>query len=485
MDWVEMSIVQLAQAMQAGTLTATELTQACLCRIERQEPAIGAFLTLTAEDALAKARAVDLGRAAGKPLPPLAGIPVAYKDNLCTQGVRTTCASRMLSQYTPPYDATVVARLRAQGVVPLGKVNLDEFAMGSSTENSALQATRNPLDHSRVPGGSSGGSAAAVASGEAPFALGSDTGGSIRQPAAFCGVVGMKPTYGTVSRYGLVAFASSLDQIGPITRTVRDSALVLDALAGHDPMDATSANRAYAPYAADLEQGVEGLRIALAEELFGAGVSADVLAAVEAAAKRYERMGATLHTVSMPALRHALPAYYILSSAEASSNLARFDGIRFGHRAEGAKTLDELYERSRSEGFGPEVKRRILLGTFALSAGYVDEYYKQALKLRRLVFRDFERVLQAHDVILSPVTPTVAFRFGEKTEDPMAMYSGDICTVPANIAGLPALSLPCGTGEGGMPVGLQLMGRAFDERTLYRAAYALEREGEKNERAGI
>lgn len=477
MDWVHMSIVQLAGAMQSGEVTATELAQACLYRIAEQEPAVGAFLTLTAEAALAQARAVDNDRATGRQLPPLAGIPVAYKDNLCTRNVPTTCASRMLRHYTPPYDATVVARLRAQRVVALGKVNLDEFAMGSSTENSALQITRNPLDPSRVPGGSSGGSAAAVASGEVPFALGSDTGGSIRQPAAFCGIVGMKPTYGAVSRYGLVAFASSLDQIGPLTRTVRDSALVLNALAGHDPRDATSANRAYKPYDADLEKGMEGLRVALPDELFGEGISADVLAAVEAAARRCERMGAALQTVSMPTLRCALPAYYILSSAEASSNLARFDGIRYGRRAKEAKTLDDLYARSRSEGFGPEVKRRILLGTFALSAGYVDAYYKQALKVRRLVSRDFDRVLQSHDVILSPVTPTVAYRMGEKTEDPMAMYSGDICTVPANIAGLPALSMPCGTGEGGLPVGLQLMGRAFEERTLYRAAYALEREG--------
>ncbi len=472
-----MSVAALAGAMSQGELSSVEVTKAFLARIAQRDPEIGAYLKITADAALEAAQRSDALRQATADTSPLLGIPAAYKDNLCTKGIPTTCASHMLEGYLPPYDATAVERLSAVGVVPLGKLNMDEFAMGASTESSAFQPTRNPLDLTRVPGGSSGGSAAAVAAGEAAFALGSDTGGSIRQPAAFCGVVGVKPTYGSVSRYGLVAFASSLDQIGPITRTVCDAALVLDALCGHDPRDATSVPRTYGGYGEDLEKGVRGMTFALPEELFGEGIAPDVRAAVEAAATRYECLGATLRPVSMPALRHALPAYYILSSAEASSNLARFDGIRYGHRAENLENLDDLYERSRSEGFGAEVKRRILLGTFALSAGYVDAYYKQAQKVRTLVSRDFARVLDTCDAILSPTTPTVAYRIGEKIADPMAMYMGDICTVPASIAGLPALSVPCGTGAFGMPVGLQLIGRAFDEKTLLRAAYALEQEG--------
>ena len=477
MDITSMSVAQLSRAMTAGECTSTDAVRAYLARIAEKEPVVGAYLTITAEQALEAAVGMDVLRRQGKVMEPLGGVPAAIKDNLCTKGVPTTCASRMLTEYVPPYDATAVERIQAAGVVCLGKTNMDEFAMGSSTENSALQITRNPLDTSRVPGGSSGGSAAAVAAGEAAFALGSDTGGSIRQPAAFCGVVGIKPTYGAVSRYGLVAFASSLDQVGPITRTVEDAALVLNSLCGHDPRDATSIPRAYGGYGAELEAGVAGLTLALPEELFGEGIAPDVLAAVEAAARRYERLGAKITRVSMPALESALPAYYIMSSAEASSNLARFDGVRYGRRAATYDGLTDLYEQSRSSGFGSEVKRRILLGTFALSAGYVDAYYKQALKVRTLVTEDFARVLKGCDAILSPVTPTVAYPLGAKTSDPMTMYMGDICTVPANIAGLPALSLPCGTGEGGMPVGLQLMGRAFDEKMLLRVARALEREG--------
>ncbi|MDR0896518.1 MAG: Asp-tRNA(Asn)/Glu-tRNA(Gln) amidotransferase subunit GatA [Oscillospiraceae bacterium] len=477
MQITAMSIQQLSESLATGALTAAEAAEVYLSAIEQKDSAVGAYLTVTADIARETAAGVDVDRANGKALPPLAGIPVGIKDNLCTRGVRTTCASKMLENYIPPYSATAVERLSAQRTVMLGKLNMDEFAMGSSTENSALGRTVNPLDAARVPGGSSGGSAAAVAAGLAPFALGSDTGGSIRQPAAFCGVVGVKPTYGAVSRYGLVAFASSLDQIGPLTRTVGDAAQVLNAICAHDPRDATSVNRPYGGYADDLGKGVKGLTLALPEELFGEGIAPDVRQAVEGAAMRLEREGAILRPVSMPTLRHALPAYYLLSSAEASSNLSRFDGVRYGHRAEGAETLSELYMRSRSEGFGAEVKRRILLGTFALSAGYVDAYYKQALKVRTLVARDMARVLSTCDAILSPVAPTVAYRLGEKTGDPMTMYMGDICTVPANIAGLPALSVPCGTGEGGMPVGLQLMGRAFDEKTLLRIAEAVEKGG--------
>lgn len=474
---LQLTVADLARALRRGELTAVEAAKAYLERIARREPDVAAFLTITGEEALSAAEAVDGRRRAGERLPALAGIPMALKDNLCTRGVRTTCASRMLAGYIPPYTATAVERLLSTGAVSLGKLNMDEFAMGSSTENSAFQRTANPLDLARVPGGSSGGSAAAVAAKEAAFTLGSDTGGSIRQPAAFCGVVGMKPTYGLVSRYGLVAFASSLDQIGPLTRTVRDSALVLEAIAGHDAKDATSVPGRAGGYSDDLERGVKGLTLAVPDSLFGEGIAPDVAQAVEAALRRYERMGATLRPVSMPMLQRALPAYYLLSSAEASSNLARFDGIRYGTRAKAYDGIEDLYMRTRAEGFGPEVKRRILLGTFALSAGYVDAYYRKAAKVRSLVAREFAAVLAGCDAIVSPVTPTVAYRLGEKVDDPMAMYLGDICTVPANIAGLPALSMPCGKGEGGLPVGLQLMGRAFDERTLYRIAYALEREG--------
>ena len=477
MRLTDRSLFDLSALMARGETTSEEIARAHLTRIGEQDGEIGAYLTVTAESAMEEARRADARRKGGERLSPLSGIPMAVKDNLCTKGVRTTCASRMLEHYVPPYDATAVERMRRAGAVSLGKANLDEFAMGASTERSALQLTKNPLDLLRVPGGSSGGSAAAVAAGEAVFALGSDTGGSVRQPAAFCNLVGMKPTYGRVSRYGLVAFASSLDQIGPLTRTVRDSALVLSALSGLDPRDATSADRPPEDFTATLERGVQGLSLALPDELFGEGISPDVLCAVEAAARRLERLGARLKRVSMPALPYALPAYYLISSAEASSNLARFDGVRYGFRAETYKDLSELYEKTRSEGFGEEVKRRILLGTFALSAGYAEQYYRRALKVRSLVSDQFAATLSECDAILSPVTTSVAFLLGEKVDDPMAMYRGDLCTVPASIAGLPALSVPCGRGENGLPVGLQLIGRAFDEATLYRAAYALEREG--------
>ncbi len=476
MDVTKMGVAALSTLLAKGDISAVETAKAYLARIACDDPAIGAYLTVTEAHALKQAEAVDARRAQGEALPPLAGIPAAYKDNLCMEGIRMTCASRMLAGYAPPFTATAVRRLEAEGVVPLGKVNLDEFAMGGSTEHSALGRTVNPLDHTRVPGGSSGGSAAAVAAGLCAFALGSDTGGSIRQPAAFCGVVGMKPTYGAVSRYGLVAFASSLDQIGPLTHTVRDSALVLDALMGHDPLDATSAKHAHESCASQLELGAAGLTFALPDELFSADISPDVLSAVEGAARRMERLGAKLKRINMPALRHALPAYYLLSSAEASSNLARFDGIRYGHRAQ-ANALDALYERTRGEGFGPEVQRRILLGTFALSSGYADRYYKQALRVRTLVSRAFDEAFAGCDLILCPTAPTVAYRLGEKIADPTAMIAGDLCTVPASIAGLPALSMPCGLGEGGLPVGLQWIGKPFAEATIYRAAHALEREG--------
>lgn len=479
MNITSMSVLDLSRALTEGCLTSRQLTEACLDCISAQEPQIGAFLTVTAEEALRQADEADALRRAGKAAGPLHGIPVAVKDNLCVAGIRTTCASRMLEDFVPPYSAAAWEKLRRAGCVLLGKTNLDEFAMGSTTENSAFQVTRNPRDLSRVPGGSSGGSAAAVAAGEAPFALGSDTGGSVRQPAAFCGVVGMKPTYGTVSRHGLVAFASSLDQIGPLTRTVADSALVLDALVGPDPRDSTCLDRVYAPMAGQIGQPVRGLRIGLPKEMFAQGLSGDVRAAVLSAAHALEAQGAVLTEVSLPSLAYALPAYYIISSAEASSNLARFDGVRYGRRAADFADLEELYVRSRSEGFGAEVKRRILLGTYTLSAGYFDAYYKKALQVRTLVMQDMARVFAGADCLLSPVAPTAAYRLGEKTRSPLEMYLGDVHSVPANIAGIPALSLPCGTDADGLPVGVQLMGPAFSEPLLYRVGHAIENAGKE------
>jgi len=473
-DLLKMSLSDLGTALAAKRVSAAELTKAYVASIEKNEPRVGAYVSTDARLALDMAIAVDKRRAAGEALSPLAGIPMGVKDNICTKGVTTTCASRMLADYVPPYDAHVVERLKQAGFVMLGKLNMDEFAMGSTTENSAIKVTHNPLDLTRVPGGSSGGSAAAVAAFEAAYTLGSDTGGSIRQPAAFCGVVGMKPTYGTVSRYGLVAFASSLDQIGPLTRTVRDNALVLNAIAGHDKRDATSVDRAYGDFGAEIGKGVKGLVIGVPKEFFGEGISPDVKEAVLAAAARYEKLGARTVEVSMPAIDHALAAYYVISSAEASSNLARFDGVRYGYRTAEFEDIGELYKKSRSEGFGAEVKRRIMLGTFALSSGYYDAYYKKALQVRALVRADYDRVLEGCDVILSPVAPTVAYKLGEKSKNPLEMYMGDAYSVPVNVAGIPALALPCGTGEGGMPVGLQLMGKPFSEALLYRVGAALE-----------
>ncbi len=470
----ELSVCALKDALTQGDVSAREAAQAYLSRIEERDKEIGAYLTVTSRQALEKAEEIDRRRLSGEKLSPLAGIPAGIKDNICTKGILTTCASKMLYNFIPPYSAAVMERL--SDTVMLGKLNMDEFAMGSSTESSYFKVTHNPCDLSRVPGGSSGGSAAAVAAKEAAFALGSDTGGSIRQPAAFCGVVGMKPTYGTVSRYGLVAFASSLDQIGPITRDVADSAAVLNAIAGWDRRDATSLKREYGDFSAEMGRDVKGMRAALPKEYFGKGISPEVENAVLAAARQYEKMGCEIVETSLPSLDYALPAYYILSSAEASSNLARFDGVKYGYRASDYSDIDELYCRTRSEGFGPEVKRRIMLGSFALSSGYYDAYYKKAQQVRTLVVRDFNRIFETCDFILSPVAPTVAYHIGEKTSDPLEMYLGDVYTVPVNIAGVPALSLPCGSDQDGMPVGMQLIGRHFSEAQLYRAAYAFEQE---------
>ena len=471
-----MPVKTLSHYLKTKELSALEAAEAYLEQIEKKEPEIGAFLTVTKETARETAKQVDAKRMKKEPLPPLAGIPAGIKDNICTKGIPTTCASRMLENFIPPYDAAVMEQMKANHVVVLGKLNMDEFAMGSTTEYSYFKATHNPHDLSRVPGGSSGGAAAAVAAYEAAFSLGSDTGGSIRQPAAFCGVVGMKPTYGTVSRYGLVAFASSLDQIGPLTRTVEDNALILQSIASQDQRDTTSLTHPNPDFLSGLEKGVQGLRIALPKEYFSPGIAPEIRQTVKKAAALFEKMGAKIGEASLPALEYALPAYYVISSAEASSNLSRFDGVRYGYRSENSASLEELYKNTRSEGFGAEVKRRILLGSFVLSAGYYDAYYKKAQQVRSLVCRDFEQIFSQWDLILAPVAPTTAYRLGEKRENPLEMYQGDLCTVPVNIAGLPALSMPCGFDGEGLPIGMQIIGKHFREDLIYQAAQAFEKE---------
>ncbi len=465
----------IAAAVRSGEVRASEVLEACLEAVEQVEGQLGCFVTLTPELARAQAEAVDAQVAAGGPLGPLAGVPVAVKDNLCTAGVPTTCSSRILASWRPPYDATAVARLVAAGAVVVGKTNLDEFAMGSSTETSAFGPTRNPYDPSRVPGGSSGGSAAVVAAGAVPLALGTDTGGSIRQPAALCGVVGLKPTYGAVSRYGLIAFASSLDQVGPLAQTVGDAAALLDAIAGHDPMDSTSLPEGVLPCHRALDRGVAGLRIGLVRELVEAeGIEPGVRRRVEDAAEALAAAGAAVEPISVPELALGLPAYYLIAPAEASSNLARYDGVRYGLRVDGAD-VEEMQARTRAAGFGPEVKRRILLGTYALSAGYYDAYYAQAQRVRTLIVRAFERAYEQADLLLGATTPTTAFPLGAKVEDPLAMYLSDVFTIPTNLAGHPALSVPFGTDEAGLPVGVQLLAPALAEPSLVAAGAVLER----------
>ncbi|MHB0885840.1 MAG: Asp-tRNA(Asn)/Glu-tRNA(Gln) amidotransferase subunit GatA [Bacillota bacterium] len=465
---------ELRDRVKRGDLSAEEATRAALDRIEAVDGRLRAFLTVTPEAALDQARAVDAARRRGDRLGPLAGVPVAVKDNFCTEGVRTTCGSRILKNFVPPYSGTAVRRLAEAGAVIIGKTNMDEFAMGSSNENSGFYPARNPWDLDRVPGGSSGGSAAAVAAGEAVVAFGSDTGGSVRQPASFCGVVGLKPTYGLVSRFGLVAFASSLDQIGPLTLDVTDAALALQAVAGHDPLDSTSARYDPPDYLASTEGGVKGLRIGVPREYFGEGTEPAVEAAVRKAIDVLVGLGATAEEWSLPHTDHALSAYYIIAPAECSANLARYDGVRYGLRAAGAEDLAEMYAKTRAQGFGAEVQRRIMLGTYALSSGYYDAYYLKAQKVRTLVRQDFERAFAKYDVLIAPTSPTVAFRLGERAEDPLAMYLADVCTIPVNLAGLPGLSIPCGE-DGGLPIGLQLIGKTLDEPTLFRAARAYER----------
>jgi aspartyl-tRNA(Asn)/glutamyl-tRNA(Gln) amidotransferase subunit A len=464
----------IAAAVRSGTRSAVDVVEEHLTAIAARDDEIHAFNLVTADQARRAALALDRRVAAGEDPGPLAGVPVALKDNMCTSGVPTTCSSRILEGWRPPYDATVVEKLAAAGAVVVGKTNLDEFAMGSSTENSAFGPTRNPHDASRVPGGSSGGSAAAVAAGFAPLALGSDTGGSIRQPAALCGVVGMKPTYGAVSRYGLVAFASSLDQIGPFARTVADAAALYEAIAGHDPRDTTSIPEPVSPVSAGLADGVAGLRVGLVTELCEAeGIEADVTARLREAADALEHAGAKVDEVSVPAAVYGLSAYYLIAPAEASSNLARYDGVRYGLRVD-APTTGEMYDRTRTEGFGAEVKRRIMLGTYALSAGYYDAFYGKALRVRTLILRDFEAAYAGFDVLLSPTAPSTAFALGAKTADPLTMYLNDVCTIPSNLAGHPAMSVPFGAGDDGLPVGVQVMAPALAEPLMFRVAAAVE-----------
>lgn len=465
------TVTAASEALAAGEITSAELTEALLARIDAVEPTVRAFLTLTADEALSAARAADAARNAASG--PLHGVPLAIKDVICTRGVRTTCGSAILETFVPPYDATVVARLRDAGVVSLGKLNCDEFAMGSSTETSAYHTTRNPWDPERVPGGSSGGSAAVVAAGMAPGSLGTDTGGSIRQPAALCGVSGIKPTYGRVSRFGLVAYGSSLDQIGPFAWTAADLALILQAIAGHDPNDGTSAPVPVPDYSAALTGHVRGLRIGVPREYFVEGMEPGVEAATREAIEALKAQGASVVEVSLPYTKYALPTYYIVAPAEASANLARYDGVRYGPREQGESMWEEI-ELTRGRRFGPEVRRRIMLGTYALSAGYYDAYYKRAQQVRTLIKRDFEAAFEHVDVLAAPTSPTVAFKIGQKLDDPLAMYLSDVCTLPINLAGVPGLVVPCGFSEG-LPVGLQLIGRPFDEPTLLRVGDAYQR----------
>jgi aspartyl-tRNA(Asn)/glutamyl-tRNA(Gln) amidotransferase subunit A len=455
--------------------TAMALAEAHYGRIQDKDTQIGAYLTLCKERALEQADRIDRLAAEGKPLPALAGVPVAIKDVMSTRGVRTTAGSKSLSKYIPPYDCTAVARMESAGAVILGKTNCDEFAMGSSNENSAFHPVRNPHDPSRVPGGSSGGSAAAVAAGMAVVALGSDTGGSIRQPASFCGVVGLMPTYGRVSRYGLIAFASSLDHIGPLARTVKDAAIVLRSVAGRDPMDSTSTDLPVPDYVVALEEPMRGLKVGVPKECFGDGLDDEVRHAVESAIDKLKSLGCEVVPVSLPHSPYAIPTYYLVATAEASSNLARYDGVRYSLRAAGVKSLSEMYRCTRDEGFGAEVKRRIMLGTYALSAGYYDAYYLKAQKVRTLLTRDFEEAFRKVDVIVTPTSPTAAFRLGEKSNDPLAMYLADIYTVTADLAGIPGISIPCGVTKEKLPIGMQILGKHFDEATILRVAHAYEK----------
>lgn len=474
MNIIELTVHELQEKLRNKELTVKEITKAYVDRINEKEKDVQAFVTTLPEEAENKAeeiqKKIDNKEIEGE----FAGIPIGIKDNICTKGIKTTCSSKMLENFVSPYDATVMEKINSENLINLGKLNMDEFAMGGSTEHSYFKITKNPWDLSKVPGGSSGGSAAAVAANLVPWALGSDTGGSIRQPASFCGVVGLKPTYGLVSRYGLVAFASSLDQIGPITKDVRDSALLLNIIAGHDKKDTTSVNREKIDYTKCLKNDVKGLKIGVPKEFFGEGINSEVKETLQKSIEKYKELGAEIEEFSLDIAKYSLAAYYIIACAEASSNLGRFDGIRYTYRTGEFKNLKELYKKSRSEAFGPEVKRRIILGTYVLSSGYYDAYYKKAQQVRTLVMNKFSKAFEKYDVILTPTSPTVAFGIGTKSENPLEMYLSDICTVSVNIAGLPAISIPCGVNSEKMPIGMQLIGNKFEEEKILNAAYTLE-----------
>lgn len=476
MGLCEMKIHELQAMLSAKEVTSVEVTQAYLDRIDAVDSKVKAYITVDKEGALKKAAEVDAKREAGETLSPFAGIPIGIKDNICTEGLLTTCASKMLGNFIPPYDATVVQKIKENDLVILGKLNMDEFAMGSSTENSAMQVTSNPWNLDYVPGGSSGGSAAAVAADLAPFTLGSDTGGSIRQPAHYCGVVGVKPTYGRVSRFGLIAFASSLDQIGPLTKDVKDAALALNLICGHDRLDSSSAPVDVPDFTSFLTGDIDGLKVAIPSEFMGEGIQEEIKDSMKEVIKVLESKGAIVEEVHMEMTEYALPSYYLISSAEASSNLARFDGIKYGHQAAEFDNLVDLYKQSRDEGFGTEVKRRIMLGTYALSSGYYDAYYKKAQQVRTLIKEQFDKLFSCYDVVMTPTGPTTAFKIGAKVNNPIEMYLNDICTVPINIAGLPGLSINSGFDNEGLPIGVQFIGKGLDEGTILNVAYAYENE---------
>ena len=474
MEITELTVHELIEKLKNKELTSTEITQSYINRIKEKEPEVQAFVTTLEDEALKQAKEIDEKRKSGEIENNLAGIPIGIKDNMCTKGIKTTCSSHMLEKFVSPYDATVVEKLKSENLIDLGKLNMDEFAMGGSTEYSYFHKTYNPWNLNKVPGGSSGGSAAAVAANMVPWALGSDTGGSIRQPSSFCGVVGLKPTYGLISRYGLVAFASSLDQIGPITKDVEDSAILLNLIAGHDEKDTTSADIAKKDYTKNLKNDIKGKKIGVPKEFFGEGINTEVKEKLQEAMETYKELGAEVEEFSLDIAKYSLATYYIIACAEASSNLGRFDGIRYGYRTPEFSNLKELYKKSRSEGFGPEVKRRIILGTYVLSSGYYDAYYKKAQQVRTLVMNEFQKAFEKYDVILTPTSPTVAFDIGSKSNNPLEMYLADICTVSVNIAGLPGISIPCGVDKEGMPVGMQLIGNKFEEEKLLNMAYVFE-----------
>ncbi len=476
MNITELTVHELVEKLDNNELTIKDITKAYVDRIAEKEPDVDAFVTTLISEAEEQAKSIQTKIENGELTNKLAGIPIGIKDNICTKGIKTTCSSRILENFVSPYNATVMENLNNENLINLGKLNMDEFAMGSSTENSYFKITKNPWDLSKVPGGSSGGSAAAVAANMVPWALGSDTGGSIRQPASLCGVVGLKPTYGLVSRYGLIAFASSLDQIGPITKDVTDSAMLLNIIAGHDEKDTTSANISKKDYVKALMGNVKGLKIGVPKEFFGEGINEEVKKSILETVEKYKELGAEVEEFSLDIAKYSLATYYIIACAEASSNLGRFDGIRYTYRSPNAKTLEEIFKKSRSEGFGAEVKRRIILGTYVLSAGYYDAYYKKAQKVRTMVMDEFNKGFEKYDVIITPTSPVTAFGIGEKSNNPLEMYLADICTVSINVAGLPAISIPCGVDSKGLPIGMQIIGKKFNEETILNAAYSIEKE---------